>query len=165
MKSPSISTPEEDSLKIEKRISERTSRGFSLIEIIVVAAVIVFIGSLGVIVGVDSYQRSLLRSDLDTGVSLLLKARSSAVNSIGGASHGVYLGGEESYILFRGGSYADRDIAYDFPVEKSKRTVVLGASEIIFSPPSGESASASLTLSNGIQSFTFTVNEEGGVDW
>lgn len=129
--------------------------------------IIGFIGVLGVIVGADSYQRYLFRSDLDTAVSMVAKARSSAVHSIGETSHGVYFGDPDHFILFRGASYGD-DPSFDLLVEKSKVTTVSfvsGADEIVFNPPSGESTGESIEISNGIQTFNITINEEGGIDW
>lgn len=139
--------------------------GFTLIEIIIVIAIIVFIGVIGVVVGLDSYQRYLFRSDLDTAAALLSKARSSAVHSIGQTSHGVYFGDSDNFILFRGTSYATRDASFDLSVEKSKVTTASGADEVVFNPPSGESTEENLEIENGIQSFNITINEEGGIDW
>lgn len=138
--------------------------GFTLIEILIAIAILIFIGVIGIIMTLDSYQRYLFRSDLDTAVALLSKARSSAMYSIGETSHGVYFGDDDYFILFRGDFYGS-DPDFDFPVEKSKVTSINGADEIIFNPPSGESADDTLTLSNGIQSYDITINEEGGIDW
>ncbi len=139
--------------------------GFTLIEIVIVMAIVMFIGTIGVIVSANSYQRYLFHSDLDTAVALVSKARSSAMHSIGEMSHGVYFGDPDNFILFRGESYASRVISFDLPVERSKATTASGTSEVIFNPPSGESTNMVLTLSNGVQSFNITINDEGGIDW
>ena len=110
MKLPSILTPG----KIKSLAS-----GFTFIEILVGMALVAILGSMGLIAGVDSYQRYLFRSDLETVASLLQKARSSAMNNIGETSHGVYVGDASSLILFRGASYTILP-AYDLKVEKSK---------------------------------------------
>jgi prepilin-type N-terminal cleavage/methylation domain-containing protein len=137
--------------------------GFTLIEIIIVSAILVFIGTIGIIAGADAYQRYLFRSDLDTAVALISKARSSAMHSIGETSHGVHFG-SDGFVLFRGASYGD-DPAFDLFVEKSKITEVTGATEVVFNPPSGESTDTTLTLDNGIQTFVITINSEGGINW
>lgn len=144
--------------------------GFTFIELLIAVAILAFIGVIGSIIGIDAYQRYLFRSDLDTAASLLSKARSSAIHSIGETSHGVYFGPDEPdhFLLFRGADYLSRDTDFDFLVEKSKVTTVSGPDEVVFNPPSGqtgESAVMTLTLTNGIQDFVITINPEGGLDW
>lgn len=159
MKSPNIS--------IHDRKGLPTQVGFTLIEVLIAAAILTFLAVMGIIVGLDSYQKYLFRSDLDTAAALLSKARSSAVHSIGDTSHGVYFGPDapDHFVLFRGDSWAGRDSSFDLYVEKSKVTTVTGVEEVVFNPPSGESSEEMLTLDNGIQSFVITINEEGGLDW
>jgi hypothetical protein len=136
-----------------------------MIEILVALAIVMFIGVIGVVAGLDSYQRYLFRSDLDTISALLSKARSSAAHSIGAESHGVYFGDADHFILFRGTSYAARNPDFDLLVDRSNVTDVTGTSTIVFWPPSGESDFTDLVLDNGINSFNVKINNEGGIDW
>ena len=148
-------------------VNPSNKAGFTLVEVLITLAIVVFIGVMGVVIGLDSYQKYLFRSDLDTAATLLSKARSSAVHSIGETGHGVYFGDNDYFILFRGASYGD-DPRFDLLVEKSKVTTVSfasGADEVVFEPLSGDSTEESLTLSNGTQDFNITINEEGGINW
>ena len=145
-------------------VNPSNKAGFTLVEVLITLAIVVFIGVMGVVIGLDSYQKYLFRSDLDTAAALLSKARSSAVHSIGETSHGVYFGDNDYFVLFRGASYGD-DPSFDLLVEKSKVTTITGSDEVVFSPLSGDSTNESLTLSNGIQDFNITINEEGGINW
>src|SRR3989344_6646243 len=60
-------------------VNPSNKAGFTLIEILIVVAIISFLGIMGVIVGVDTYQKYIFRSDLDKVAALLQKARSSAM--------------------------------------------------------------------------------------
>jgi len=146
-------------------IRNNKTYGFSFIEVVVVMAIVGFLAASGIIIGIDSLQRYLFRSDLEKAATLLQKARSSAVNNIGESSHGVYFANSENFILFRGVSYAARDSAYDLPVEKSGVITASGLTEIVFAPLSGETAGGNITLSDGVRSVTTIINNEGGITW
>lgn len=142
-------------------------RGFTIVEIIIVLAIVASLAAIGLTVGIDSYQRFLFRSDLHATSSLLQKARSSAINNIGETSHGVYfddIGGH--FILFRGLSYATRNASFDLSVEKSKTiTLTPPLLEIVFSPLSGTTTGGTLTLTDGAKNATIQINNEGGINW
>lgn len=141
-------------------------RGFTLVEIIVVLAIVTTLAAIGLTVGIDSYQRFLFRSDLHTAASLLQKARSSAINNIGETSHGVYFDNAgRDFVLFRGLSYATRNVSFDLPVEKSKTVTLTGPSEVVFSPLSGTTTGGTLTLADGVINATIQINNEGGINW
>ena len=164
MKLPNISTQD----KKKWSTPSVDQQGFTLIEVLIAVAILTFLGVMGTIVGLDSYQKYLFRSDLDTATALLSKARSSAIHSIGETSHGVCFADPDKpdyFILFRGTSCTGRDESFDLLVEKSKVTIVTGADEVVFSPPSGESTEQTLTLDNSIQTFEIKINKEGGLDW
>lgn len=143
----------------------RRNSGFSLIEMLVVIALMAALAAIGLIAGLDSYQRYLFRSDLDTAAALLQKARSSALNNIGEASHGVYFGDTGKFVLFRGASYALRNPSYDLPIEKSKVVSASGLREVVFVPLSGETAGGNIVLSDGARNVAITINNEGGISW
>ena len=112
-----------------------------MIEILVVIALVTAIASVGIIAGIDSWQRFLFRSNVDTAVSLLQKARSSAIHNVGETSHGVYFcdPSNSKFILFRGNTY-DASSPYNLPVDKSKTATITscpGLSEVVFAQLSG----------------------------
>ena len=163
MKSPSISILARTYPKIPYCAA---IAGFTLIELMIVIAISAGLTSLGIIAGLDTYQRYMFRSDLETTATLLQKARSSAVNNIGSASHGVYLGDPDNLVLFRGPSYGALP-AYDLNVGKSNvvsYSDTCPGHEVIFSQLSGATTDCQITL-GGIQNAVITINHEGGIDW
>src|SRR3989344_1329825 len=127
MKSPNISTPanpfnRKAELKGPPCLTRGTLvNGFTLIETLIVIGLIGFVAVVGVIVGLDTYQRYVFRSDLDKTVALLQKARSSAINNVDEKSYGVYFGdsSEPNITLFRGTTYVAGD-PYNYSVAKSR---------------------------------------------
>lgn len=174
MESPSTSSPN-SSGKTGTRTTQRhfsnpvrTHAGFSFIEIIVVIALIGIVATWGIIVGFNSFLRYNFRAETDTVVSLLQKARSSAINNISESSHGVYFGDANDLILFRG-IHHDTFPAEHIRIEKSD-SVTYDASacaddEVIFEQLSGRTAGCAIMLTNETQTISITTNAEGGVVW
>src|SRR5206468_1718323 len=107
--------------------------GFTLIEVLIVMALLAGLAALGVVAGVDSYQRYLFRADVATAASLLQKARSSSVNNINESSYGVsFAAVPAKFVLFRGITFASANHAYDFPVNKSSSATSSGFTEVVF---------------------------------
>ena len=141
------------------------NRGLSLIEILIVIGLISFIGAIGITIGIDTYKRYIVRSDLDRVAVLLQKARSAAINNVGEMKHGVYFGDTGSFVLYRGANYASRLPNYDIRIERSPSVTVSGATEIIFDSFTAKTASSTLTVSDGVQNTIININSEGAIDW
>ena len=153
MKSPSI------------LILNKSSTGFTLIEILVVLAILMGLSAAGLIIGIDAYQRYLFRADLSKATALLQKARSSAMSNIGETSHGVYFGDPEKFVLFRGTAYGLLP-SYDLSVEKSKAVTATSIPvEIVFTPLSGTTTDGTIAFGDGVRNTTITINHEGGINW
>ena len=60
----------------------QNTMGFSLIEIVVVMAIVALLFSIGAIVGVDTYKNYTFRSEQGVLVSVLEKARSRSMSNI-----------------------------------------------------------------------------------
>lgn len=141
--------------------------GFTLMEIIMVIGLITGLGLMGLAAGVDAHQRRLFRADVDALATLLQKARSSAINNVGGASHGVYVCDPANFVLFRGAAYGALR-AHDLNVQKSKAVVITscpGMREIVFSALSGAASGGVITASDGVRNTAITINHEGGINW
>lgn len=147
----------------------RDNHGFSLIEIIVVLAIIGMIAAFGIIAGIDTYQRYNFRSQADATSALLQKARSESINNIGGRKHGVYFADSDNLILFRTVTdYAGRESGYDFKIEKAKTVTysyTCGNDQVIFTQLSGQTAACNITLTEGTKSVIVSVNNEGGINY
>jgi len=140
--------------------------GITLIEIIIVVVLISLIASLGLSIGIDVYRSSSLASEKDLFISALERARNLAVTNVGGSAHGVYIEDGE-HTIFRGTSFASRDMTYDLTIDNTPLITATGTIEFVFEQLSGDGlATGTLTITDdrGV-SRAITVNEEGGLDW
>ena len=68
--------------KFNKRLVLSLSKGFTLMEVLVVIALLGVIFSLSVFISLDTYRGSSFRNERDTLVGVLQEARSEAMNNI-----------------------------------------------------------------------------------
>ncbi len=124
------------------RLALSLSKGFTLVEIMIVVAIISFLGVMGVVVGVDTYSRYIFRSDVDKIVSLLQKARSSAMNNINEEEYGV-------------------------KIEKSETATWTDncAGKIIFERLTGNANNCEIVITEGNKVSTITINNQGGINY
>ncbi|MDQ5922518.1 MAG: GspH protein [Patescibacteria group bacterium] len=132
---------------MKSQIISRDNKGFTLIEMVIVLALITIVGGLGLYFGLDSLRGYSFHSDRDVLVSVLQHARSEAISNIcrgegctDGKPHGVFIRPPEhpkSYVIFQGTDYANRDIDYDVVIDASSSTSFSGINEIVFERLSG----------------------------
>ena len=141
-----------------------------MIETLIVIGIIGFVAVVGVIVGLDTYQRYVFRSDLDKVAALLQKARSSAINNIDEKKYGVRFDDPDNLILFKTATtYAARDVSYDYKVAKSKTVTydltACGANEVIWTALYGNANVCSIDIKDNVKTSTITINAEGGINY
>ncbi len=140
-------------------------RSFTLIEVVIVAAIFAILITLGLPVGLDAYRNYLLTSETRNLLSILRRAENHAFSNAHASPHGVAIE-EDRFILFQGTSYASRTAAYDEEYLKSGAVTASGTTEIVFSQLSAKpNASATIVLSNELRSQTITINDEGTINW
>lgn len=152
--------------------------GFTLIEIIIVIALLGLIFGLTTFIGMDTYQGSSFRNDRDALIGVLQRARNQSMNNtcLGGCTnsvqHGVHIT-MGSYIIFQGSSYATRNPAVDEIIPSGPHMNIIpgGFDDVIFSQLSGEAITVpsgiwTLTLSDGtVHTSTITINSAGQITW
>lgn len=152
-------------MKSHKVLGQDNIKGFTLIEIIIAVFVITMIGSLALFIGIDQYRNYALRAERDMIQAILKKARNQAMNNINEDPHGISLQASE-YIVFQGSSYASRDPLYDESLLKSPAITTGGLTEVVFKQLRGDISTApgDITVSNGIKTFTISINREGRIN-
>lgn len=150
--------------------------GFTLVELLVVMGLVGIIGSMSMLVGMDTFRKSSLRSERDKLVAIIHKARAQSMNNIclgagctGGKAHGVHLSGGQ-YVLFQGTSYGARDIAVDMVTVPEYPVSFSGSvSDVVFETLSGDvityPSGNDIAISDGIASSTITFGTEGTITW
>jgi len=162
MKLPNISTQDKkkwSTLGVDHQ-------GFTLVEILIVMTIISFIAVIGVIVSIDTYSRYIFRSDLDKVAILLQKARSSAINNVGGVSHGVYLDDNDDWILFRGTEYVEGE-AFNYKIGRSKTATSTNTcgNQVVFSRLTATTTDCGIIITEGNKVATTTINNQGGINY
>ena len=147
-------------------LSNDFKKGFSLIELLVVVAIIVVISGLGLFVGLDFYKTYALSSERDIVIGILMKARNRAANNFNESGHGIYIN-SDGYTVFQGSSYASRNQTYDELIKRINSVTSSGLQEIVFEQLTGNltTSAGDVMLSNGVKSINISLNSEGRINW
>ncbi len=143
---------------------QKLNQGFTLIEILVVIAILMFILSFALIVDLNIFKSDSLRAEQRTLTSLLLKARSRAQNNMHNSPHGVcYIA--PNYVLFRG---TDCTISAESETTLADQSIVQNPGTIlpviVFSQLSGTTTETTLVITLGVKTKKITINHEGTID-
>ncbi len=157
-----------------------TTKGFTLIEILLVVALVSIITFWGLFMSVDNYHQSSFINERDTLVSALTHARSQAINNVcigtsavhctNGKDHGVHIktsgGLVIEYIVFQGTTYNPNDPTNEI-IQTNYTTSTPGPNEVYFERISGKVNAPAAIVLNGIASETSTINigTEGQIYW
>lgn len=145
---------------------QATKQGFTLIEILVVVAIMVMIIGMGFSINFDFYKTYALSSERDIVIGVLMKARNKAANNFNQSAHGVFVN-QNGYTMFQGPSYVSRNTSYDELIKRNNSVAVSGIQEIIFEQLTGSltSSAGDVTLDNGAKSVNISLNSEGRINW
>jgi len=143
-----------------------SQRGFTLIELLLSVTILTMLTGLSLPV----YETFVRRNDLDLTtqnvVSGIRRAETYARGSKGDSTWGVrFL--TSSVVLFKGASYATRDVTADETIPVPPSMTLTGTSETVFSELTAvPSATVSVTLAGTTNDTRIiTVNAEGMVDY
>ena len=141
-------------------------RGFTLIEVVITVGLIAIIASLGMFLSFDFYRGFAFLSEQKTIISILQKARNSAMSNINEKPHGVHF--EPScYIVFEGiydGSGCDDTTHEVIIVQPTMSIVPPLPPDVIFGQLGANASATAFTLTNGLKSATISIAENGRID-
>ena len=111
--------------------------GFTLIETLVVAAILIFIITMGAPVTLDFYRNYQIAGERNSFIALLRQARSQSMVHTANSSHGIYIG-SDSYTLFEGTSYGTRNQSADQQFPRASNISITGNNEVclLYTSPS-----------------------------
>lgn len=144
------------------------TKGFTLIEIMVVMGIFIVLVSFGTIVDLNVLKSDTLRAEESTVVSVLTKARSRAMSNYSGDTHGVcYLA--PNYVIFKGNdcSASGSDLV---PANTNIATAsgFPGTfSPVVFNQLSGNVSGSTIDIiiKDGVKEEKITINNEGTINW
>ena len=140
------------------------NKGYTIIEILLVVAIIAIIGATSISMGTGFLTRNNLKNKTNELVSSLAVARISSISGKEDSPWGVNIN-SSSITLFAGTSYATRDSAFDqnFSIPSS---IDISVVEIVFNKLTGNpNSTANIVISgSGVDANTVIVNEVGSVD-
>lgn len=154
-----------------KTRSTKNSRGFTLMEMLVVIGLIGVIGAMSMFMDINNFRGSAFRSEVSTLGTSLQTARADSFNNINQKKHGVAIhpGGYDGYVIFEGDSYATRDTAKDIPIKSSYGVTfsVASPTEVIFDQLDARTIDGDITITDPQRgmSATININNEGKISW
>lgn len=149
------------------KISNGVKKGFTLIEFMIVTALIIMFSGLTLPMGFSFFQETTLKDQVRNIENSLRKAQAMAITGRGDSSAGVKITQSEC-IIFEGESYEKRreeaDIIIPFPVALS----VSEADEIVFQKSTGlptfPEEERSIIITFGASSQEITINSQGKIE-
>ena len=140
-------------------------KSFTLVEVLLVIGIIAILIAIIAPMGIDFYKNQQLDNSTQMIINTLRRAQLKAMSIELDANYGVYFT-EGSYTLFKGNSFADRDVQYDELFELSSFISINETpKEFVFSKFEGEpSINGDIFLTNGLDNQTININEIGRVN-
>jgi len=144
-----------------KKYFPKTSNGFTLIEIVLSLSIIILIFG----ISIPFYQDFQIRNGLDVGVNTIVenlrRAQALSIAVEEDSSWGVNISGNQVF-LFKGSSFATRDVDFDEVSELLQAITSSGINEIVFSKLDGlPNNTGVIDLSASGNTRTILINEKG----
>jgi prepilin-type N-terminal cleavage/methylation domain-containing protein len=148
-----------------------SQRAFTLIEILVVTAIFAVIIALGLLMSMETFRGTTFRSERDTMIGVLTKARSRSMANIKQSPWGVHYAGSPNftYTIFKGSTYvAGAATNEDLPGNKDSTVTGWPVGDIVFSQLSGTTTAVvtpPIAIAENSRTANVTVNYEGTITW
>jgi prepilin-type N-terminal cleavage/methylation domain-containing protein len=145
--------------------------GFSLIELVLVMALVGVVASFSVAMSMSSLAKNAVTQERDLFITLLLRStRTAALANIDSVAHGVFIdNSSHQYTLFNGTTYNSSDPSNRvIPYSNNNLTFHSnGGDTIIFEPLSGNviSGTGTIAIANGVATSTIIIRDNGQIDW
>lgn len=150
-----------------------TPKGFSLIEITVSLGLFAMLGTVTLLMSMQSYGGYSFHTTGQLLVAALQKARSDALHNVciggnctGGLPHGVHISATQ-LALFQGTAYDPNDDANVYVALQNPTIALGGLTDVVFSQLTADVSvpgAIAVTDTNG-HSVTVTVGSEGQISW
>jgi prepilin-type N-terminal cleavage/methylation domain-containing protein len=149
----------------------RSHSGFSLMEVLLVLAMLSIIAGTTLLFSLSSYRGAVLQAEHDAVVMQLQTARAQAQQNNHGSPYGLAFNpaGYVGYVVFAGASFATSDMSTHMRVPSKPGIIVATStpSEVVFSQLSGASNFAGeVRLLDSVRlnaSTSITINYEGAI--
>lgn len=140
--------------------------GFTVLELVLVFAIVGVLAGIGIPIGIDGYRSYLLTAETKNAIAFLRRTQNLALTNRNQSSFGLSILSNQ-YVLFQGASYASRNPAYDEAYPRGSNITITGSTtEIVFEALSGKSnVSTTMTFSNGYNVQTIGINNQGTIFW
>ncbi|MBM3261542.1 prepilin-type N-terminal cleavage/methylation domain-containing protein [Candidatus Kaiserbacteria bacterium] len=148
------------------------AKGFTLIEILLVVGILVLLFAIGLFMSMDVYRSYSRRSERDTVVAILQRARSRAMANINQSVWGVCMQGD-GYRIFKGTTYSADGVTET--IEGNPSVIITDTSAtqrfacadggIVFAQLSGDTTDQMITVVQAGIASTISTNVLGRIDW
>ncbi len=142
-------------------------RGFTLLEVVVVLALVTSIVALTLFFSLDSYRQSARLAEVSTILTLLTTARAAAMNTVDGQAHGLRFT-PSGYVVFTGASFTTSNPVSRIVTPAAYPLVLASSSpsEVVFTLLSGTTTAAVITFVDPQTSgsSSIRINSEGLIE-
>lgn len=149
----------------------RAQKGFTMIEILVAIGILAIIFAIGLLMNMDLYRGYSRRSERDTLVSVLERARSRAMANVNQHAWGACFDrANHNYIIFNGASYSGipSDTLSGNPsvaITPATTKLECGNGGIVFDQLTGDTSAVAITMTQGAITSNISTNAEGLIIW
>ncbi len=138
--------------------------GFSLIEVLIVLAIVGVVVSFGAIFSMNSITRSNTLSERDLLASLLTQTRTKALANVHESAHSLHIA-TSTYALYEGTAFSAGNVT-NTHIPKVSKSTVTGLDTVTFLPLTADTKSGGvITIAGDAQSYTIEINSVGRINW